>query len=299
MRVRAFYRAGGTSATHFTSVRQPVDDVVDSELVRLVRLVERPEAAARPLPVLRDVGVVVDDRPSGASSDRCLRRDRGRPAGRRCRPAGNRRATRSRRSSGRSDARRLHRRRTARSGSTRLMFSSKFSHPPPPGPNSPATLKSSKMTKPPFCEIRAERRRLPVGHRPPAGFGDVGDRILRQLRVVQREHVEGVGVRAEIADLVHDPHQVVFGERIAVRPRRQPLIPVAARGRRVFQPRECEPAVIRHVAGPPDRGARQSSSAARERRCSRTAARRCSRAAGCRWQRPAGRTISGPRAPFY
>ena len=43
------------------SVRQAVEQVVHAKLVGLVGLVERPEPAARPLPGLRDVGVVVDD----------------------------------------------------------------------------------------------------------------------------------------------------------------------------------------------------------------------------------------------
>src|SRR6266545_2720947 len=44
------------------SVRETVNQVVHSELVGLVGLIERPEAAAGPLPVLGDVRVVVDDR---------------------------------------------------------------------------------------------------------------------------------------------------------------------------------------------------------------------------------------------
>src|SRR5262249_59885162 len=44
------------------SVRQPVDQIVHAELVSLVGLIERPQAAAGPLPELGDVGVVVDDR---------------------------------------------------------------------------------------------------------------------------------------------------------------------------------------------------------------------------------------------
>src|SRR6185503_7953165 len=42
-------------------MRHPVDDVVDAELVRFVRLIDRPQPDARPLPELRDVGVVVHD----------------------------------------------------------------------------------------------------------------------------------------------------------------------------------------------------------------------------------------------
>src|SRR2546423_13946582 len=49
-------------AERHASVRQPVDQIIHAELVRLVGLIERPEAAAGPLPELRHVGVVVDDR---------------------------------------------------------------------------------------------------------------------------------------------------------------------------------------------------------------------------------------------
>src|SRR5262252_1676214 len=42
-------------------VCKAINQIVDAELVRLVGVVERSQAAAGPLPVLRDVGVVVDD----------------------------------------------------------------------------------------------------------------------------------------------------------------------------------------------------------------------------------------------
>src|ERR687890_733913 len=42
-------------------VCQPVDDRVDAELIGLVGVVDRAEAAARPFPELRDVGVVADE----------------------------------------------------------------------------------------------------------------------------------------------------------------------------------------------------------------------------------------------
>src|SRR5207248_10125367 len=43
------------------SMRHAVDEVIDAELVRFVRLIDRAKAGARPLPELRHVGVVVDD----------------------------------------------------------------------------------------------------------------------------------------------------------------------------------------------------------------------------------------------
>src|SRR5438034_1434631 len=43
------------------SVCKAVDQVIHAELVRLVGLIERAQAAAGPLPKLRDVGVVIND----------------------------------------------------------------------------------------------------------------------------------------------------------------------------------------------------------------------------------------------
>src|SRR5262249_45209743 len=50
-----------SSQTSAWSVREAVNQIVHTELVGLVRLIERAQPAARPLPELRDVGVVVDD----------------------------------------------------------------------------------------------------------------------------------------------------------------------------------------------------------------------------------------------
>src|SRR5262249_27244462 len=48
-------------ARALASMAQAVDDVVDAQLVGLVRVADRPKTGAGPLPELRDVGVVVDD----------------------------------------------------------------------------------------------------------------------------------------------------------------------------------------------------------------------------------------------
>src|SRR5947209_16598546 len=41
-------------------VRQTINDVVDTELVGFIGIVDRPQPRTRPFPELRDVGVVVD-----------------------------------------------------------------------------------------------------------------------------------------------------------------------------------------------------------------------------------------------
>src|SRR5262249_25038587 len=51
----------GSAGAVAGSARQAIDDGVDAELVGLVRVVDRPEAEARPLPELGDVGVVADE----------------------------------------------------------------------------------------------------------------------------------------------------------------------------------------------------------------------------------------------
>src|SRR5689334_22540041 len=62
IRAAVFRRVVPKAERSRASMRQGVDQVVDSELVRLVGLVERPQTKPRPLPELRHVGVVVDDR---------------------------------------------------------------------------------------------------------------------------------------------------------------------------------------------------------------------------------------------
>src|SRR5207249_5208221 len=47
--------------TGFLSVRHPVHDVVDAQLVGLVGFIDRPEARRRELPEVGDIGVVIHD----------------------------------------------------------------------------------------------------------------------------------------------------------------------------------------------------------------------------------------------
>jgi hypothetical protein len=54
-------------------------------------------------------------------------------------------------------------------------------------------------------------------------------------------------LRAEVAHLVHDLHQVPLGHRVAVGPRRQAAVPVAALIAVVDHPDEVEPPVVRRV----------------------------------------------------
>src|SRR4051794_11466728 len=99
-------------------------------------------------------------------------------------------------------------------GSTRFMLASNGSHPGLP--KSPYCLKSSTITNPPFS-IRAQRRGFPVAQLPPADLDDVRDGILEELGIVERDRVDRF-LRIEEAHLVHDAHQVLFGNRVAVRP---------------------------------------------------------------------------------
>jgi hypothetical protein len=99
-----------------------------------------------------------------------------------------------------------------------------------------------------LLQVRSEPLGFRIGHVPPADFDDVRDRILEQLRVVQPQAVDFLGARPEVADLVQNPHQVLFGERIAVRPCGQALVPVAARRGRVIHANERELAVVGRVA---------------------------------------------------
>ena len=98
-----------------------------------------------------------------------------------------------------------------------------------------------------FLKIGAQPLSFRVGHVPPSDFDDVRDRVLEELGVVQPQAVDFLRARPEIADLVENPHQVLFGQRIAVRPRGQALVPVAAWRRLVVHADERELAVVRRV----------------------------------------------------
>ena len=94
-----------------------------------------------------------------------------------------------------------------------------------------------------LLHVGAEVRGLRVGHLPPADLDDVGDRILEQLRIVEGHGVDGF-LSAEIRNLVHNFDQVLFGDRIAVRPGRQTAPPVAAGVALVDDAHEVEAPVV-------------------------------------------------------
>ena len=98
-----------------------------------------------------------------------------------------------------------------------------------------------------LLDVGAECGGFGLAQRPPSDFDDVRNRILEQFGIVEREHVHVVGVRAEIADVVHDAHQVLLGNRVAMHPRRTAASPVTARRRLVLNADEREPPIVRHV----------------------------------------------------
>ncbi len=69
----------------------------------------------------------------------------------------------------------------------------------------------------------------------------------KSSRVVERQHVHALVVRVEEGELVHYPHQVALGDRIAVRPRGEAPVPVAAGRRVVADAHEGEAAVVLDV----------------------------------------------------
>ena len=111
--------------------------------------------------------------------------------------------------------------------------------------------------EPALLHVRAKRRCFAVGHRPPVDFDDVGDRVVKELRIVERERVDLV-VRVEEADLIQDLHEVAFRQRIAVAPRRPAAVPIAAGRRRVFQADEGEASVVGDVRVLAKRSAREA-----------------------------------------
>src|SRR5262249_48873542 len=67
-----------------------------------------------------------------------------------------------------------------------------------------------------LLKVRPEAKRLLVGHRPEAGLAHVGDRVLEELRVVEREDVRTLGIRADRGQRGEDLREMLFGGRIAV-----------------------------------------------------------------------------------
>jgi len=119
--------------------------------------------------------------------------------------------------------------------------------PPAAGDAAPARrLEVVDEEKPALLEIRAKARRLAVVDRPPADFDEIRDRILEELRIVERHRVDVV-VRVEEAHLVHDLDKVALRDRIAVDPGRTPAGPEAAGRGTVSDADERVAAVVRDV----------------------------------------------------
>ena len=93
-------------------------------------------------------------------------------------------------------------------------------------------------------QIRTHARRFAIGHRPKAGFGHVRDRILQELGIIERDGVALVDVRPQRRDLAHDLHQVRLGHAVAMRPRRQAAIVVAAWTRHIPDPSERKSPIV-------------------------------------------------------
>src|SRR4030095_8808350 len=76
--------------------------------------------------------------------------------------------------------------------------------------------------------------------------------IFEELGIVERQRVDLLGVGAEIGDLVHDAHEVLLGQGVAMSPCRPSAVPEASWSRGVLQPDERKPPVIADI-GPYDK----------------------------------------------
>src|SRR5580765_6189703 len=236
------------------SVRQSVDDVVHAHLVRFVRFVDRAEPCCRELPEVRDVGAVVhhDHHPflrvvvlEDAVELRLV-------AVVRLRDDLERRDLEER---VKDDHRRVERQQLrTRNGALDVRL---HVRPALAGAAVAVVTEVVEDEEAALFQVRREPFRFLVGHRPETGLRHVGDRVVHQHRVVQREHVAAVRMRMKVGHFIHDLHQVRFGlaapaERIgnvAVRPCRQAAVVVAhaAAARRVLDASERESAVVRNV----------------------------------------------------
>src|SRR5436190_3482924 len=181
------------------SVCECVDDVIYSELVRLVRFVDRFQSRVGKLPVLRDVRVEVRHRDQAlvrivvledAAEDRraqvvILRH-----------------------------VKRLHFEKSVIHLRRQVEIEPAVlgQHPRhlqgevfPPAAARGEVVENHETA---LQQVLAERRRFLVGHVPEAGLAHVSDRLAHQFRVVERHDVAVVQVRIQEADLVHDLHEV-------------------------------------------------------------------------------------------
>src|SRR5262249_20602898 len=74
-------------------------------------------------------------------------------------------------------------------------------------------------------DVLLERLHLGVGEIPAAGFRQIGDRVLEDLRVIDSQQLGAeygptLDERTHRRDLLHDPHEVDVGARVVVRPAR-------------------------------------------------------------------------------
>src|SRR5439155_293343 len=186
-----------------------VDDVVNAELIRFVGFVDRLESRVRPFPVFRDVGVVVhhhhhplirivalEDRPERRCAAIVILRD---------------------------DVETVD----LEEGVENRLRCVELDEPPfrqhalyllleiVPVVAAAEVVEDHEAT---LQQVRTKVGRLLVRHEPAARLGHVGERILEQVRIVERKDVALLRVRRQIADLVHDLHEVPLAGRVVVRP---------------------------------------------------------------------------------
>ena len=226
-------------------MRHAVEEIVHAELVRLVGVVHRPQSAAGPFPELRDVGVVVDDH------DEPLLRIvvlvdafENRPP----RVVGLGKIVERLNLEKRVKDRMRHVHVEELHAGEDTVHVPLERVPAAGAVAAPADgLEVVDDDEAAFLDVGAQRGGARVAQRPPADFDDVCQRILEQLRIFERDHVDLVRARVEEAEVVHDPHQVLFRERIPVDPGRPSAGPVAARRGVVLDADEGELTVVRDV----------------------------------------------------
>ena len=123
------------------------------------------------------------------------------------------------------------------SGRTRRICASKFAH-------CCGAVEVLEHREAALQQVGAERLRLAIGEVPETGLPHVGDRILEQLGIVERQNQAAVGADVERGQRLEDAGQVLLGARVVVIPRgaepaaRKPDVGLPA------QPHERELAVV-------------------------------------------------------
>src|SRR5262245_42256504 len=227
------------------SVRHPVNEIVDPEFVRLVRVVEGTQPTARPFPELRDVGVVVFNHHEALAWIVVLEQ----PAKHRL--TGDVRlwkvVERFDLEERVEDRKRGIERDEPPFGEHALHVALERLQPasptrigtaPPESAEPAAPFEVVDDQKAALLQVGAKVGDLLLGHIPPVDLDDVRERVVEQLGIIGSDAVDFIDMRPEIADLVHDPHEILFGDWIAMRPRRQSTVEVPAGKRRVIQPDE-------------------------------------------------------------